>query len=104
MHNLVPQVNTAKKEFAKAEAAEKTAHIEAGRICKPGKPWNGFSHVGPWICLPGADWWIGKAKERKEAEVLLKDSQAQFETAEAGFWALEVALYKILRLRRPDLI
>ena len=51
------------------------------------------------------DWWIGKAKERKEAEVLLKDSQAQFETAEAGFWALEVlwdnrvALYKILKVR-----
>eukprot|EP00434_Breviolum_minutum_P029551 symbB.v1.2.026128.t1/scaffold2586.1/size75639/1 len=51
LQKLKGKVNTAKKEFAKAEAAEKTAHIEA--------------------------------KERKEAEVLLKDSQAQFETAEA---------------------
>ena len=32
---LSPEVATAKKDFAKAEAAEKTAHIEAGELSWP---------------------------------------------------------------------
>lgn len=50
IQKLKGKVNNAKKEFAKAEAAERTAHIEA--------------------------------KERREAEAILKEANGQFEAAE----------------------
>jgi len=72
LQKLKGKVNTAKKEFAKAEAAEKTAHIEA--------------------------------KERKEAEVLLKDSQAQFETAEAMSAKITSVAEGLLAAKGEDLL